>query len=207
MHPQIMQPEAGDCPICGMDLIPAASSADGLLADQFKLTANAMALANIQTSIVGNGKVDRPTIAARNRARLASRFAVCAARKSPAHFVTYVSDLISSAKNHLPRIETQTWAFYTHAVASDFREGSPYFSVEKMLEETAKNLNITTTQCEESIIETQAQEAFSHLKTLRGKINVPFYRFNGQYYYDATAHKKLKSDINAYISSISANSE
>ncbi len=23
MHPQIMQPEAGDCPICGMDLIPA----------------------------------------------------------------------------------------------------------------------------------------------------------------------------------------
>ncbi len=25
MHPQIMQPEAGDCPICGMDLIPAES--------------------------------------------------------------------------------------------------------------------------------------------------------------------------------------
>ena len=23
MHPQIMQPEPGDCPICGMDLIPA----------------------------------------------------------------------------------------------------------------------------------------------------------------------------------------
>ncbi len=57
MHPQIMQPEAGDCPICGMDLIPAESSADGLTADQFKLTKNAMALANIQTSIVGNGKV------------------------------------------------------------------------------------------------------------------------------------------------------
>ncbi|MCL5130344.1 efflux RND transporter periplasmic adaptor subunit [Algibacter sp. L4_22] len=53
MHPQIMQPEAGDCPICGMDLIPAASSAKGLLADQFKLSKNAMALANIQTSIVG----------------------------------------------------------------------------------------------------------------------------------------------------------
>ncbi|MFT6191962.1 MAG: Cu(I)/Ag(I) efflux system membrane fusion protein [Polaribacter sp.] len=54
MHPQIMQPEAGDCPICGMDLIPAETSADGLLADQFKLTENAMALANIETSIVGN---------------------------------------------------------------------------------------------------------------------------------------------------------
>ena len=54
MHPQIMQPEAGDCPICGMDLIPAETSADGLMADQFKLTENALALANIQTSIVGN---------------------------------------------------------------------------------------------------------------------------------------------------------
>ncbi len=58
MHPQIMLPEPGDCPICGMDLIPAESSSEGLLADQFKLTENAMALANIQTSIVGNSKTE-----------------------------------------------------------------------------------------------------------------------------------------------------
>ncbi|SHJ04777.1 efflux RND transporter periplasmic adaptor subunit [Algibacter luteus] len=62
MHPQIMQPEPGDCPICGMDLIPAESGSDGLLADQFKLTKNAMALANIQTTIIGNGNVDGNTI-------------------------------------------------------------------------------------------------------------------------------------------------
>ncbi|WP_282055739.1 efflux RND transporter periplasmic adaptor subunit [Maribacter luteus] len=62
MHPQIMQPEPGDCPICGMDLIPAESSADGLLADQFKLTENAMALANIQTTVVGKGNIDGNTI-------------------------------------------------------------------------------------------------------------------------------------------------
>ena len=57
MHPQIMQPEPGDCPICGMDLIPAEAGADGLMADQFKMTDNAMALANIQTSIVGEGEI------------------------------------------------------------------------------------------------------------------------------------------------------
>ena len=62
MHPQIMQPESGDCPICGMDLIPAESSSEGLLADQFRLTENAMALANIQTSIVGSGKIEDNTI-------------------------------------------------------------------------------------------------------------------------------------------------
>lgn len=54
MHPQIMQPESGDCPICGMDLIPAETSAEGLAANEIKMTENAMALANIQTTIVGN---------------------------------------------------------------------------------------------------------------------------------------------------------
>jgi len=62
MHPQIMQPEPGDCPICGMDLIPAEAGADGLMADQFKLTENAMALANVQTSLVGNGKANSNAI-------------------------------------------------------------------------------------------------------------------------------------------------
>jgi Cu(I)/Ag(I) efflux system membrane fusion protein len=58
MHPQIMQPEAGDCPICGMDLIPAETSAEGLNPDEFKLTKNAMALANIQTSVVGESTAE-----------------------------------------------------------------------------------------------------------------------------------------------------
>lgn len=57
MHPQIMQPEPGDCPICGMDLIPASAGAEGLAADQFKMTKNAMALANIQTSSVGGHSI------------------------------------------------------------------------------------------------------------------------------------------------------
>ncbi|MCZ4318369.1 efflux RND transporter periplasmic adaptor subunit [Aequorivita viscosa] len=54
MHPQIMQPEPGDCPICGMDLIPAESGAEGLALNEIKMSENAMALANIQTIIVGN---------------------------------------------------------------------------------------------------------------------------------------------------------
>ncbi len=53
MHPEINLPEFGDCPKCGMDLIPATTSDDGLAANQFKMTKNAMALANIQTFVVG----------------------------------------------------------------------------------------------------------------------------------------------------------
>lgn len=58
MHPQIMQPEPGDCPICGMDLIPAETGADGLAAEQFAMTDNALALANIQTTVIGSATMD-----------------------------------------------------------------------------------------------------------------------------------------------------
>ncbi|MDT7827249.1 efflux RND transporter periplasmic adaptor subunit [Pricia sp. S334] len=58
MHPQIMQPEPGDCPICGMDLIPAETGAEGLSANEIKMTENAMALANIRTTVVGAGGMD-----------------------------------------------------------------------------------------------------------------------------------------------------
>ena len=52
MHPQIRKPEPGDCPICGMDLILADNSSNGnpLV---FEMTEDAMKIANIQTSIVG----------------------------------------------------------------------------------------------------------------------------------------------------------
>lgn len=62
MHPQIMQSEPGDCPICGMDLIPAEVGAEGLAADQFKLSKNALALANIQTTVVGNSEANENRI-------------------------------------------------------------------------------------------------------------------------------------------------
>jgi Cu(I)/Ag(I) efflux system membrane fusion protein len=52
MHPQIMKNEPGDCPICGMDLIPAEKTAEGLAKNEFKMSANALALANIETTIV-----------------------------------------------------------------------------------------------------------------------------------------------------------
>jgi Cu(I)/Ag(I) efflux system membrane fusion protein len=55
MHPHIIQSESGSCPICGMDLIPVENNSEGLNADQFKLSENAMALANIETTVVGIG--------------------------------------------------------------------------------------------------------------------------------------------------------
>ena len=55
MHPQIRQNEPGDCPICGMDLIPLES---GNSNNPFRLemTEEAVKLSNIQTTFVGGDK-------------------------------------------------------------------------------------------------------------------------------------------------------
>ncbi len=65
MHPQIDMPEFGSCPICGMDLILKDASADseGTL-NSFKMTKNAMALANIETIVVGKNKASNNANAA-----------------------------------------------------------------------------------------------------------------------------------------------
>ncbi len=54
MHPQIQQGEAGDCPICGMDLIPVSESGGGeaLAPNEIALSDRAKALAQIRTTRV-----------------------------------------------------------------------------------------------------------------------------------------------------------
>lgn len=53
MHPQIQQPEPGDCPICGMDLIPLASESDSDLGPRvMSMSESSKALADIQTTLV-----------------------------------------------------------------------------------------------------------------------------------------------------------
>ena len=62
MHPQIDLTEFGPCPICGMDLISKTSSAEELSANQFKMTKNAIALANIETVVIGTNSTVSKTL-------------------------------------------------------------------------------------------------------------------------------------------------
>ena len=53
MHPQIQSPEAGQCPICGMDLIPLqGGGSDGPAPDRVRLSERARTLARIETRAV-----------------------------------------------------------------------------------------------------------------------------------------------------------
>lgn len=59
MHPQIVKSTPGDCPICGMALIPLEMNSEGLTDVQFTLTKTAEALANIKTvTITGNATLN-----------------------------------------------------------------------------------------------------------------------------------------------------
>ncbi len=57
MHPQIRQNEPGDCPICGMDLIPLGDDNDSELDPMvISMSPTAMQLANVSTAVVGKTK-------------------------------------------------------------------------------------------------------------------------------------------------------
>ena len=52
MHPQIRQDGPGQCPICGMDLIPVASGGETVGLDEIQMTEAAMKVADVQTVTV-----------------------------------------------------------------------------------------------------------------------------------------------------------
>lgn len=62
MHPQIRQNEPGDCPICGMDLIPLAKNSNDDSPIKLVMTEQATKLAHIETMIVGDKEIAGNTI-------------------------------------------------------------------------------------------------------------------------------------------------
>ncbi len=61
MHPQIKQSKPGDCPICGMDLIPLKNDTGGKEADpnEIQMTESAIKLAEVQTYVVSKGAPEK----------------------------------------------------------------------------------------------------------------------------------------------------
>jgi len=62
MHPQIQREKPGQCPICGMELIPLSDGGGGsweLMPNEIPMTEEAMKLAEIQTAIVTKEKPEK----------------------------------------------------------------------------------------------------------------------------------------------------
>lgn len=131
MHPQIRQPNPGKCPICAMDLIKVTSDPDGHTnqPDILKLSPNALARADIQTSPVErkfvsrqirlNGKVEydetlKSFITARMPGRIEKMFVNytgISVKKGDHLFTIYSPELITAQQELLQAIDsTQTLA-------------------------------------------------------------------------------------------------
>lgn len=59
MHPQIKRNEPGDCPICGMDLIPLETTDSDLDPMAVSMSPTAMQLAQVQTLVVGEESAEK----------------------------------------------------------------------------------------------------------------------------------------------------
>lgn len=59
MHPQIQQPNEGDCPICGMDLIPLDNSGGNTSVAVISMNETAIKLANVHTTKIEKGKATK----------------------------------------------------------------------------------------------------------------------------------------------------
>ena len=102
MHPQIRQNEPGQCPICGMDLIPLEgnSSDDPLV---LEMTNEAVKLASIQTTIVGeetnqSGKTIRLSGKVKADERLASSQVAHVPGRIEKLFVTFTGEQVNKGQ-------------------------------------------------------------------------------------------------------------
>ena len=59
MHPQIRMDEPGQCPICGMDLIPLQNEATVVDENAIAMSESAMKLAEVQTTVVSKGGLSK----------------------------------------------------------------------------------------------------------------------------------------------------
>ncbi|MFI0429187.1 efflux RND transporter periplasmic adaptor subunit [Mariniflexile sp. HMF6888] len=73
MHPQIQMKEPGQCPLCGMDLIPLESNDSAIDPNALQMTEDAMKLANVQTMVVGGSKETNKKLALNGKVQIDER--------------------------------------------------------------------------------------------------------------------------------------
>ncbi len=89
MHPQIRRDKPGNCPICGMTLIPLNQNTDTTGIGAISFTTDALQLANVQTSIV---KIEKPEKAVRMYGRIESDERLV--QTIPAHIPGRIEELL-----------------------------------------------------------------------------------------------------------------
>jgi len=192
MHPQIRQPEPGDCPICGMDLIPLEDEQDENINPMaVSMSETAMKLANVRTAKVTtaepvktvrlNGKVET------DERRIASQSSHIPGRIEEL-MVSFTGEFVSKgqviASVYSPDLVTAQEELFE---AEKIKEAQPQlFNAAK---EKLKNWKLTENQVEEILQTGFPKEEFEVLADVSGyiisrKVNVGDYVKTGQTIYE-----------------------
>ncbi len=192
MHPQIRQEEPGDCPICGMDLIPLEDEdEEGSDPAAISMSKTAMQLASVRTAKVGtaepvktvrlNGKVET------DERRIASQSSHIPGRieKLMVSFTgEYVNKGQAIASVYSPDLVTAQEELFE---AEKIKDSQPQlFSAAK---EKLKNWKLSESQVEEILQSGAPKEQFDVLADVSGyvisrKVNLGDYISRGQTLYE-----------------------
>ncbi|MGB0392198.1 MAG: efflux RND transporter periplasmic adaptor subunit [Salibacteraceae bacterium] len=210
MHPQIRQNEPGDCPICGMDLIPLASEQgedQGPMA--ISMSQTAMQLAQVQSMVVGKNDALK-SIRLNGKVETDERLLFTQASHIPGRIekleVNFTGELISEgqviAYVYSPELVTAQEELFE---ARKMKENQP--SLYKGAIEKLKNWKLSEQQIEQIISSETVVEQFPILANVSGHVtkklvNLGDYIKQGQSIYEIADLSKVWVLFDVYESDI-----
>lgn len=191
MHPQIRQSEPGQCPICGMDLIPLQDNNSEEDPMEVRMSPTAMQLANVQTAIVGMGmatKEVRMNGKVQPDERLVYSQVTHLDGRVEALSVNFTGELVRRGQKlasiYSPELVTAQEELFSAQKIKDMQPALFNAAKEKL-----KNWKLTDEQIENIIAAGKPQERFPILADVSGivmekKVNLGDYVMRGMPLYD-----------------------
>lgn len=198
MHPQIRQSEPGDCPICGMDLIPLETTDSELDPMAVSMSPTAMQLAQVQTLVVGEGNAEK-SIRLNGKVQADERLLFTQSSHIPGRVeklsVNFTGDFVSKgqviANIYSPELVTAQEELFE---ARKIEETQPaLFNAAK---EKLKNWKLTDKQIEQILASDKTIEQFPVLANVSGyvtkkMVNLGDYIKQGQAIYEIADLSKV----------------
>ena len=192
MHPQIRQNEPGDCPICGMDLIPLEDdNGEGIDPMAITMSPTAMQLANVVTAIVGSESAMK-TIRLNGKVQEDERLIFSQTTHFPGRIeklsVNFTGEYVSKgsviASLYSPQLVTAQEELFE---AYKIRESQP--NLFRAAREKLKNWKLTEAQIDQIISTSKVKDQFPILADQSGyviskKVNIGDYVNRGQILYE-----------------------
>lgn len=210
MHPQIRQGEPGDCPICGMDLIPVeADGADDSDVNALRMSPTAMQLAGVQTTVITTGESVK-SLRLNGKVQADERLVYT----QPAHFpgrierlmVNFTGDYVSKgqvlAHVYSPELVTAQQELFE---AQKIKDTQP--ALFNSAKEKLKNWKLSDGQIDQMLTSGQAESTFPILANTSGYVTRMMvssgdYVQRGQAVYEITDLSKVWLLFDVYESDI-----